>query len=88
MKKGEFVRIPNGVNGEIRITLKEFKGVDYVDIRKYYFDPPQDSSSKEDAERPAEFFKPTKKGISLDINQFKEAMKTLVPVLEELEVEG
>lgn len=62
---------------EIWITEKSFKGIDYIDVRKFYFDPPENSSSQEDAKRPEKFFKPTKKGISLTVEQWKEVLKAI-----------
>jgi len=70
-------RIGHSSSQEIWITERNYKGVDYIDIRKFYFDPPKDSSSQEDAKRPQEFFKPTKKGISLTPEQWKEVFETI-----------
>lgn len=63
-------RIGVSSNQEIWITERNFEGVDYIDVRKFYFDPPKNSTSHEDAKRPEEFFKPTKKGISLTPGQW------------------
>ena len=70
-------RIGHSSSQEIWITERDYKGVNYIDVRKFYFDPPKDSSSREDAERPEEFFKPTKKGISLTAEQWKEVLEAI-----------
>jgi len=70
-------RIGVSSSQEIWITERNFKGVDYIDVRKFYFDPPESSSPQEDAKRPKEFFKPTKKGISLTVGQWIEALKAI-----------
>ena len=73
----EIARIGISSSHEVWITERNFKGVDYIDVRKFYFDPPKSSSSREDAKRPGEFFKPTKKGISLTAEQWKEVFKAI-----------
>ena len=70
-------RIGVSSNQEIWITERNYKDVDYIDVRKFYFDPPKSSSSHEDAKRPEEFFKPTKKGISLTAEQWKEIIEAI-----------
>jgi hypothetical protein len=70
-------RIGVSSSQEIWVTERNFKGVDYIDVRKFYFDPPDKSSSYEDAKRPKEFFKPTKKGISLTAEQWKETLEVI-----------
>jgi|26BtaG_2_1085354.scaffolds.fasta_scaffold02038_8 hypothetical protein len=75
-------RLPNGSTGEIRIRISEFKGKTYVDIRKWYFSPPENSTPQEDADRPAEFFKPTTKGISLTPEQWENVVPEIKQILE------
>jgi len=70
-------RIGHSSSQEIWIKERSFKDVDYIDVRKFYFDPPENSSSQEDAKRPKEFFKPTKKGISLTPEQWKEVFEAI-----------
>ena len=62
---------------EIRITGTNRDGIDYIDVRKFYHDPPDDSSPQEDLKRPEDHFKPTKKGISLTSEQWKEVLETI-----------
>lgn len=75
-------RIMNGSSSEIRIRETSYKGVDYIDVRKFYFDPPDESHPAEDAKKPAEFFKPTKKGISLRPEQWSEVMEKVQEAIE------
>lgn len=70
-------RIGVSSSQEIRVMEVNFKGTDYIDVRKFYFDPPKKSTCREDAERPEEFFKPTKKGISLTAEQWKEVLEAI-----------
>jgi len=71
------IRLGNGGGGEIRIRVSEWKGKTYIDVRKWYFDPPANSTPREDAERPADFFKPTAKGISLAPEQWEQILPEL-----------
>lgn len=70
-------RIGQSSSQEIWITERNYKGAAYIDVRKFYFDPPKNSTSQEDAKRPEEFFKPTKKGISLTAKQWKEVFEAI-----------
>ncbi len=51
-------------SGHILVTVSEFNRVKYVDIRKYYRDDAGET-------------RPTKKGISLNREQFGEVLKAL-----------
>lgn len=51
-------------NGNIHVTVSEYNGVKYLDIRKYYKDE-------------AGELKPTKKGIALNKTQFQETLNIL-----------
>lgn len=69
---------------ELRITLSEFKGKDYISIRKYYREAPEDMSPLEEAQNPSKIYLPTKKGINLTIEQFIQVMEKALPLYEEL----
>lgn len=63
-------RMRNGGSQEIRVSRSVYKGKEYVDIRKYYLDAPEESTPAQLADPPEEFFKPTTKGISLPPDTF------------------
>lgn len=56
-----------------KVTISQFKGQHYVDIREYY----EDKETKE--------LKPGKKGISLPVEQFKDLIKIMPEVQDALE---
>jgi len=58
-------RIPVNGSGEIRVSLGEYKGAKYVDVRKFYYEMPDGADTARIADRPEEDFKPTAKGITL-----------------------
>jgi len=70
-------RISNGTSMEVRIREYEFKGKVYVDVRKFYLDMPEGARFKDSENSPAEFFKPTGKGISLTPDQWKKVLPHL-----------
>lgn len=74
-------RIENGSQNEIRVRQSEYKGKTYIDVRKWYFSPPDDSTVMQDVERPAEFFRPTQKGISLSPEQWTEIAPVIIELL-------
>lgn len=75
MEDGKIIaRIPNG-SQEIRIRESSYKDVEYIDVRKFYFDPPHDSRTVAVDQSPPEYFKPTRKGISLTPEQWKEVLE-------------
>lgn len=59
-------------NGNIHVTISEYNGVKYLDIRKYY---------KDEAGEP----KPTKKGIALNKTQYQEVLAILQDKKAEIE---
>ena len=67
---GEPVIIQKSATEQVRISLNEFKGKKYIDIRTYYL--------ADDEE-----YKPTKKGVTLSVNLFQE-LKTGVEKIEEV----
>jgi hypothetical protein len=77
-KPGDCMRLRNGGGMETRVTRSLYKGVEYVDIRKYYLDAPDNATAQQMAEPPAEFFKPTPKGISLTPDKFMELMEEVL----------
>ena len=84
MEEGKILaRIPNGGSSEIRVRQYEYNSVEYIDVRKFYYDPPEHSTPLEDAQRPATHFKPTKKGVSLTPKQWTEVLPSVLEALEE-----
>jgi hypothetical protein len=84
-KVGDMVRLPNGSAGsEVRVTRTEFKGKEYIDIRKYYL--PDEVEIQEGAPASADLFKPTTKGIMLTPERFQELMdEALRPIHDGME---
>jgi len=62
--------IPTGKASEIRVTRSEWKGVERIDIRKYYL-----------TDDPQEEMKPTHKGISLTVDQAEKVLEALKEIL-------
>lgn len=56
--------LPKGAQEEVRVSLSEFKGKQYIDLRIYY--------ENEDGE-----WKPTKKGVALNVEHFHKLMEAL-----------
>ncbi|MBU1862337.1 MAG: transcriptional coactivator p15/PC4 family protein [Candidatus Omnitrophica bacterium] len=61
--------IKRGANENVRITLREYKGKQYVDIRLFYL-------PKNDTE-----MRPTKKGITIYTSELKEVAKGLKEIV-------
>lgn len=78
------IRIVVNSDTEIWITVLEFKEKDYIGIRKYYREAPEDMTPLEEAKNPAEIYKPTKKGISLTPQQFIQVMEEILPLYEDM----
>src|SRR6185436_8653608 len=65
--------LPKGSGEEVRVSLGEFKGKQYIDLRVYF--------ENDDGE-----WKPTKKGVALSVNLFhklKDALKEAEDTLKE-----
>jgi hypothetical protein len=72
-------RVPSGAMMEVRTTSVEDKGQRFVDIRLFYMDVKTvDGNADVFIERPAEVFKPTKKGCFLKEEVFKELMESVL----------
>jgi hypothetical protein len=71
-------RVASGATMEVRVTSSESKGKRHVDIRLFYLDVDALDDLEKLAERPAECFKPTKKGCFLKEDVFKELMETVL----------
>ena len=57
---------------EVQLALKQYKGKDYIDIRTYFLPENEDKKI------------PTKKGITLNVNQLQELAKGLKKISEQL----
>jgi len=79
-KKGDSITIGEGNGVIIKVSYREYKAKDYIDIRKWYFNPPDNATTQQMAERPDSFYAPTAKGISLTPQQFIELMDELVKI--------
>jgi hypothetical protein len=58
-------RIEAGGGYEIRISLEEYRGKRFVDIRKFYYEVPDGAGSVGTTTRLPGDFKPTSKGITV-----------------------
>lgn len=67
--------LPKGSGEEVRVGLSEFKGKQYIDMRVYF--------ENDDGE-----WKPTKKGVALDVKYFWKLMEALGEARDTLKENG
>ena len=67
--------LPKGSGEEVRVSLSEFKGKQYIDLRVYF--------ENDEGE-----WKPTKKGVALHVGQFNKLMDALKEAEDALRENG